>query len=161
MELFTKNGHLTQYALNSLLNESLNETGRLEVSEHLAFCDECLFKYTQLLTANTIKPDLQPRQPIYFGVIKKIKHKARLILFNRYASAAAAAVFAIMLWSTGTFSGMVPQNSLKAEKSEPPMRYISQIIENVSDTADKWYEDLAKLFEFNNIKKGDLNNEQK
>lgn len=161
MELFTKDGHLTKYALQSVLDESLDDMGRLEVSEHLAFCDECLLIYTNLLTKDTLKQDLQPCKPIYQRVMQRIKQKTRLILFNRYASAAAAAVFAIMLWATGTFSSMVPQSGLKTEKHEPRITYISQFIENVSDTADKWYEDFTQLFEFNSINKGEISNEQK
>ena len=50
MELFREDGHLTDQALEALVSgRELNELGRLEVSEHLAFCDLCLNRYTQQL----------------------------------------------------------------------------------------------------------------
>ena len=39
MELFDKNGHLTNEALAALDSNALDELTRLEVSEHLSFCE--------------------------------------------------------------------------------------------------------------------------
>ena len=47
MELFDPSGHLTDRALLALVrNEELDELARLELAEHLAYCDRCLQRYT-------------------------------------------------------------------------------------------------------------------
>ena len=52
MELFSNNGHLKDEALLALIQgRELSELERLEISEHLAYCDRCLQRYTELLTA--------------------------------------------------------------------------------------------------------------
>ena len=46
MKLFRDDGHLTDEALTALAGESLDDLSRLEIAEHLAFCDLCLQRYT-------------------------------------------------------------------------------------------------------------------
>ena len=41
MELFNKEGHLTDEGLRAVVDGTLDEMGRLEASEHLSFCDSC------------------------------------------------------------------------------------------------------------------------
>ena len=48
MELFNKEGHLTDEGLRAVVDGTLDEMGRLEASEHLSFCDSCLVRYTEL-----------------------------------------------------------------------------------------------------------------
>lgn len=49
MELFDKNGCLTDEGLQALQAGGLDELGRLETAEHLAYCDQCMDRYTALL----------------------------------------------------------------------------------------------------------------
>ena len=50
MKLFQNNGHLTDEAIRALTRgEDLEELTRLEMAEHLSFCDECLERYTAAL----------------------------------------------------------------------------------------------------------------
>ena len=50
MELFQEDGHLTQYALDALVQDlPLDELSRLEIAEHLSFCDACVDRYSQAL----------------------------------------------------------------------------------------------------------------
>lgn len=51
MELFDKNGCLTDEGLQALQAGGLDELGRLETAEHLSYCDKCMDRYTALLTA--------------------------------------------------------------------------------------------------------------
>lgn len=51
MELFDKNGCLTDEGLQALQAGGLDELGRLESAEHLSYCDKCMDRYTALLTA--------------------------------------------------------------------------------------------------------------
>ena len=51
MDVFRNDGHLSDGVLESLIHngEALDELTRLEAAEHLAFCDQCLQRYTDLL----------------------------------------------------------------------------------------------------------------
>ena len=42
LELFNDQGCLTDEGLQALIAGSLDEMGRLEAAEHLAYCDRCL-----------------------------------------------------------------------------------------------------------------------
>ena len=42
MELFDKNGCLTDEGLQALQAGGLDELGRLETAEHLSYCDKCM-----------------------------------------------------------------------------------------------------------------------
>ena len=61
MEIFDRHGHLTDQALEALTGGApLDELHRLEIAEHLAFCDRCLQRYTERLTDETL---LAPTRP--------------------------------------------------------------------------------------------------
>ena len=106
MELFHENGCLTDEALRAVVDGTLDEMARLEVCEHLSFCDACLLRYTALLDDDAL---LTPEQPVAPGVIQRIREKTLRVLVNRYTRAAAVAVLALALWSTGVFSSLVPK----------------------------------------------------
>ena len=51
MVCFRPDGHLTDEALAALVRgDALTEMDRLELAEHLAYCDQCLQRYTELLS---------------------------------------------------------------------------------------------------------------
>ena len=59
MTCFRPDGHLTDAALTALVRgDCLEELDRLELAEHLAYCDQCLQRYTELLSEG---PMLTPR----------------------------------------------------------------------------------------------------
>ena len=45
---FAPDGHLTDCAFDDLLHSEPDELARLEIAEHLAFCDHCTERYTEL-----------------------------------------------------------------------------------------------------------------
>ena len=55
MELFDQNGCLTEEGLHAVIGGQLDELGRLEAAEHLSYCDECMDRYTALLTADVLE----------------------------------------------------------------------------------------------------------
>ncbi|MEG2842259.1 MAG: hypothetical protein RR900_02130, partial [Ruthenibacterium sp.] len=85
MELFDTNGHLTDCALLAVQAETLDEMNRLEAAEHLSFCDDCLLRYTALLTDDTL---LTPQNPIAPPVWSRIRRKAMQVFFNKYTTVA-------------------------------------------------------------------------
>lgn len=111
-DVFTAGGHLTGEALHGLATEGLEELSRLEVAEHLSFCDECVQKYTEFLSTGEL---IQPPRALHENVIRLIRRKTKLFLCNRYSAAAAAACFAIVFWLTGVFS---PQPGYQPSKTE-------------------------------------------
>lgn len=61
MTCFRPDGHLTDAALTALVRgDCLEELDRLELAEHLAYCDQCLQRYTELLSEG---PMLTPPAP--------------------------------------------------------------------------------------------------
>ena len=60
-ELFNQDGCLTDYALSALIHDKpLDELERLELSEHLSFCDACIERYTAMLSDDFLIPTAQP-----------------------------------------------------------------------------------------------------
>lgn len=101
-ELFLQNGHLSDEGLNALIARTLDEMQRLEAAEHLSFCDECLTRYTALLTGEVLE---EPEQDVTLPVMRRLRRKAMKATWNRYAAAAAAVVITAGLWYSGVFSG--------------------------------------------------------
>lgn len=113
MELFNKEGHLTDEGLRAVVDGTLDEMGRLEASEHLSFCDGCLVRYTQLLSDDAL---LVPETPLAPTVLARVRRKAVRVFFNRYTRVAAVAAFALVLWGTGVFNSLVPDRAARAQE---------------------------------------------
>ena len=87
MEVFRADGHLTDEALLLLIQEGVpEELTRLEIAEHLAFCGECLERYTRLLDA---APLLTPARSCERSLWARIRARAIQAFTSRYATAAA------------------------------------------------------------------------
>ena len=98
MDIFRKDGHLTNAALNALIaKKPLDELTCLEISEHLSFCDLCLQRYTDALTdTNLLTPEHSCRETVWSRIRARTLH----LLTSRYATAAAAVALALtVLWS--------------------------------------------------------------
>ena len=100
--MFDRNGHLSDRAFAALLSEDdLPELTRLELAEHLAYCDLCLQRYTAALTDETL---LSPPGSCKEPLMRRIRTRAITALTSRYATAAAAVVLALtLLWSDLSF----------------------------------------------------------
>ena len=100
MELFDPSGHLTDRALLALVrNEELDELARLELAEHLAYCDRCLQRYTALLAD---APLLVPAHSCRESLWRRIRVRPLRLLTSRYATAAAAVALALtVVWGSG------------------------------------------------------------
>lgn len=105
MESFRHDGHLTEEALLALVRQDpLEELERLEMAEHLAFCDQCLQRYTELLSADVL---LTPRQSCREPLLGRIRRRTVRFVTSRYATAAAAVVLALtLLWGELDVSGI-------------------------------------------------------
>ena len=104
MVCFRPDGHLTEEALAALVRqEPLTELDRLELAEHLAYCDQCLQRYTELLSAGTL---LTPKHSCREPLRRRIWRRAVQLGISRYATAAAAVALALtLLWGSAGLSG--------------------------------------------------------
>ena len=111
-ELFLQNGHLSDEGLQALIDGTLDALQRLEAAEHLSFCDECLTRYTALLTGDVLE---EPEQDVTLPVMRRLRRRAVKSAWNRYAAAAAAVVITAGLWYSGVFGG-----AMEALAIQPP-----------------------------------------
>ena len=128
MEIFRHDGHLTDRALAALVaGESLDETARLEIAEHLAYCDLCLQRYTDALAG---APLLTPERSCRESLWRRIRARTVQIFTSRYATAAAAVALALtVLWGS---AGMTLPEGFPLPEDRP----------TVSDGLRKWNESL-------------------
>lgn len=128
-ELFDESGHLTDYALNCLRNDELDELSRLEISEHLSFCDKCLLHYMDSLDSQEL---IEAPQLLEKSVINKIKQNSRKEIMRQYTQMAIAASFALIFWISGVFN---------------PLRYdtttITAVSSGVSSTTQQFGENIT------------------
>lgn len=103
MEPFRTDGHLTDETLAALARgRELDELTRLEAAEHLAFCDACLQRYTDLLaTAPLLVPAHSCRESLWV----RVRRRTLRLVTSRYATAAAAVALALtVLWGSAAIS---------------------------------------------------------
>ena len=93
--MFDQNGHLSDQAIAALVSgDELDALTRLEIAEHLSYCDFCLQRYTDALTGNLLlTPEVSCRHTIW----RKIRERTVRILTSRYATAAATMALALTL----------------------------------------------------------------
>ena len=85
MTCFRPDGHLTDAALTALVRgDCLEELDRLELAEHLAYCDQCLQRYTELLSEG---PMLTPARSCRESLRRRIRQRAVQLGVSRYATA--------------------------------------------------------------------------
>ncbi len=128
MDIFRHDGHLTDEALAALAaGEPLDEAARLEMAEHLAFCDLCLQRYTDALAGTEL---LVPERSCRESLWRRVRTRAARLFLNRYAAAAAAVTLALtMLW--GSVGVTLPEREPLPEDRP-----------TVSDGLRKWNESL-------------------
>ncbi|MBP3510347.1 hypothetical protein [Oscillibacter sp.] len=127
MEIFRHDGHLTGEAFSALVTGApLDETARLELAEHLAYCDLCLQRYTGAMTG---APLLVPERSCQESLWRQIRARTVQMFTSRYAAAVAGVVLALTLvWGSGYGSFRLPD----LPEDRP----------TVSDRLRKWNESL-------------------
>lgn len=102
-DVFLENGHLSDEGLKALIQGTLNELERLEAAEHLSFCDDCLVRYTSLLSGDALQT---PAQDQTLPVMRRLRQKGVKALVSRYTAAAAAVMITGALWYSGVFANV-------------------------------------------------------
>ena len=125
LDLFDQNGHLTDEALQALIREEdLDELQRLEISEHLSFCDACTARYTDLLCDDVLQ---SPPVPLYGEIMKKVRKKERRLFLRRLTTVSAAACLALVFWWSGVFT--FPSKGI--DRSQRPEQTVQTSLEGI------------------------------
>lgn len=98
MELFREDGCMTDAGFRAMMDGQLDELGRLEAAEHLSYCDQCMDRYTALLTADALE---KPPRSVQGAVMGTIWARLMQNTYGRAAVAGVAAVLALTLWRSG------------------------------------------------------------
>lgn len=96
--VFREDGHISGGALAALAGneDRFDELERLEIAEHLAFCDDCLQRYAAALEDGAL---LAPERSCQKSLWGRIRSRALRSAAGRYATAAAAVALALtVLW---------------------------------------------------------------
>ena len=85
-ELFDREGCLTDFALRTLMEDGqLEELERLEIAEHLSFCDRCVARYGQLLEQRPLEAPPEPlaadKAPGPAAFAEPVRHRGGRRLF--------------------------------------------------------------------------------
>jgi Predicted transmembrane transcriptional regulator (anti-sigma factor) len=144
IEYFDDDGHLTDEALYQLIDGEDDELRRLEISEHLSFCDSCIERYTLILEGATL---IEPNQSVADSVITQIKKKAARLFFSRYGTMAVAACFTMTLWFTGVFNidfQRFEEMSIQRTQIEQKGDFSNHVMEKI----DGGFEKLKGVFDY-------------
>lgn len=146
MESFRHDGHLTDAALTALIQgQPLDELERLEMAEHLAYCDLCLQRYTERLCEDTL---LTPRESCRDSLLRRIRRRTVQLVTSRYATAAAAVALALtLLWGGLDFSrGTAPHPSQDPNPSPTLSERFSTWSEHWNSAMDMVFDRLNGLW---------------
>lgn len=145
MELFDTHGHLTDNTLRAFSGgEALTELERLEIAEHLDFCDECLMRSIDLLPETAL---LTPPHSCQTSLRTAIRLRATRLFASRYATAAAALVIVAAMWSFNVFGGMVASSAQLSESQFGTSQRLSQIAQSVNNGLRQF----TDLFDFSGV----------
>ena len=115
-------GCLTDGALAGLMEGSLDELQRLEVSEHLSYCDACVERYTALLADGVL---LEAPELMKQSVLAALRRKAAKVFVNRYFHMAVAASLTLVLWGSGVFNSFGEVRLVRPPEARNPEASIS------------------------------------
>lgn len=145
MDLFTPDGHLTDQGLKALIDGTLDETERLEVGEHLSFCDKCIDRYTALLTGEVL---MEPENDQVLPTMRRVQKRRVNDTLRRYAAAAAAVAIGSTLWYTGIFTSVAtalaesPTQLLNAQleirQPDPASEHKQSLGDTIWNAVDSW-----------------------
>ena len=144
MEIFRHDGHLTDRALAALVaGESLDETARLEIAEHLAYCDLCLQRYTDALAG---APLLTPEHSCRESLWRRIRARTIQIFTSRYAAAAAGVVLALTLvWGSGYGSIRLPELPEDRPTVSDGLRKWNESLDNAMSGVNEFFDGLSRM----------------
>ncbi len=152
---FDQDGHLTDLAFDDLLHGEPDELSRLEIAEHLAFCDRCTERYTALLCGDELIPVPETLRP---SVMRRIRQYARQVFFNRYVAAGMAACLTMILWLGGAFS--VHSGPQQPDPFQALTSFSEQFSSTTNEIGHRMTDGIQQFFDTLTLK-GDSGDEKK
>lgn len=150
-DLFDEEGHLTDQALSAFIQSTdanhpieFDELQRLEIAEHLAFCDTCALRYTELLSDADM---LLPSDLTTAAVMRDLEKRMRQGYVGKWVSMAVAASLAIFFWVAGVFSPNFADldAGFLTDMVEGAVAFSRQTVEistEITDSMGNWVEKL-------------------
>ncbi len=119
MESFRNDGCLSDEGLHALIAGQLDELGRLEAAEHLAYCDKCTDRYTALLTADALS---DPPRSVRRTVMGTIWVRLMQSTCGRAAVVGVAAVLALTFVTDHSrdLQTLLPAVQVTLPEKQPP-----------------------------------------
>ncbi|WP_312942243.1 zf-HC2 domain-containing protein [Oscillibacter sp.] len=148
MNTFDSGGHLTDAALQAFLSGGpLTELERLEIAEHLDFCDACLLRSMERMPCEVL---LTPAHSCQRTLWPRIHRRSARELAGRIATAAAAIAIAASLWCFNVFGGLVTGSAALSDSALSALRQADfpQQAQQFDRTLDARFARLSALFEF-------------
>nr|WP_325235793.1 hypothetical protein [uncultured Oscillibacter sp.] len=142
--VFREDGHLSGRALAALAQseDCFDELERLEIAEHLAFCDECLQRYALALEGGDL---LVPERSCQKTLWARIRSRALRLAVSRYATAAAAVTLALtVLWGGG---GVQISRPVLPEDRPSISRQLTGLTGEISDSLRQTVSGLSNFFD--------------
>lgn len=142
--VFREDGHLSGRALAALAQseDCFDQLERLEIAEHLAFCDECLQRYTLALEGGDL---LVPERSCQKTLWARIRSRALRLAVSRYATAAAAVTLALtVLWGGG---GVQISRPVLPEDRPSISRQLTGLTGEISDSLRQTVSGLSDFFD--------------
>ena len=136
-------GCLTDGALAGLMEGSLDELQRLEVSEHLSYCDACVERYTALLADGVL---LEAPELMKQSVLAALRRKAAKVFVNRYFHMAVAASLTLVLWGSGVFNSFGEVRPPEERNPEASISWrLNSFASDVSDGVTDFMDQLITI----------------
>ena len=139
MKLFSKDGCLTDEGLQALIHEELDEMSRLEAAEHLDFCDKCVERYSEMLTADL---EIAPPEELSPAILQRIRRKVRMLFVNRFTQVSVAAVLALVLWGGLYHNGILIPTDDRMEQMTTATQFLQGKFSGWNDRLDALMSDF-------------------
>jgi len=154
MNSFRKDGHLTDKALATLIRgETAELLERLEISEHLAYCDHCLQRYTDLLEGVDLSVPQHSCRP---SLARRIHRQTVRISLGRYAAAAAAVALALtVLWGGYLPAEEWPRKAGDGTEIQPEISWTEQYSAALDRASDRLRQLFDHISPYRSFEKGD------
>lgn len=152
---FDADGHLTDFAFDELLHGEPAELTRLEIAEHLSFCDKCTERYADLLCGDALLDAPETLHPL---TMRRLRQKAAELFFNRYVAVGVAACLTMLLWLGGVFN--LNTNETKPDPFQGLTSFSTQFSEKTNEIGRQVSDGIQQFFDHLNLK-GASGNEKK
>ncbi|MCI8601247.1 MAG: hypothetical protein HFE45_06585 [Oscillospiraceae bacterium] len=133
--VFNQNGHISDQGLWLLTAGDPDALCCYELSEHLDYCDQCVDRYSVLLTENML---MAPPSGLAKPVMAKVRRGNILFLTKRAIKVCTAASLTVVIWYSGLFGDSLAVRNEKIPDQARRGNSFSQMVSGVSDSIGNW-----------------------